>query len=56
MGLCHHGMVRPQVADGGDGLQIWKVAVNTFNKQSRTAAKWWSSRLGVRQEAKNSSP
>jgi hypothetical protein len=25
---CHHGMARPQVADGGDGLQIWRVVVN----------------------------
>jgi hypothetical protein len=32
---CHHGMVRPQVADGGNGLQIWRVAVNIMNKQSR---------------------
>jgi hypothetical protein len=23
---CHQGMARPQVADGGDGLQIWWVA------------------------------
>jgi hypothetical protein len=21
---CHHGTARPQVADGGDGLQIWR--------------------------------
>jgi hypothetical protein len=28
---------RPQVADGGDGLQIWRVAANILNKQSRTA-------------------
>jgi hypothetical protein len=21
----HHGMARPQVADGEDGLQIWRV-------------------------------
>jgi len=21
----HHGMARPQVADGGEGLQIWRV-------------------------------
>jgi hypothetical protein len=34
---CHHGMAHPQVADGGDGLQIWKVAANILNKQSRTA-------------------
>jgi hypothetical protein len=32
---CHHGMARPQVADGGDGLQIWRVAANILNKQSR---------------------
>jgi hypothetical protein len=31
---CHHGMVHPQVADGGDGLQIWRVAANILNKQS----------------------
>jgi hypothetical protein len=24
--LCHHGMARPRVADGGDGLQIVSVA------------------------------
>ena len=31
-------MARPQVADRGDGLQIWKVAANILNKQSRTAS------------------
>jgi hypothetical protein len=30
-----HG--RPQVADGGHGLQIWRLAANILNKQSRTA-------------------
>jgi hypothetical protein len=35
---CHHGMARPQVADGGDSLQFWRVAANLLNKQSRTAA------------------
>jgi hypothetical protein len=29
---CHHGMARPQVADGGEGLQIWRVAANILNK------------------------
>jgi hypothetical protein len=29
---CHHGMARPQVADGGDGLQIWEVAANILKK------------------------
>jgi hypothetical protein len=28
-------MARPQVADGGDGLQIWRVPVHILNKQSR---------------------
>jgi hypothetical protein len=42
-------MVRPQVVDGGDGLQIWKIPANILNKQSRAADKnglpaW---RLGV---------
>jgi hypothetical protein len=36
---CHHGMARPQVADGGDGLQICRVAASILNKQSRTANK-----------------
>jgi hypothetical protein len=44
---CHHGLARPQVADGGDGLQIWKVAANILNKQSRTADRGRSSNLGV---------
>jgi hypothetical protein len=44
---CHHGMARPQVADGGDGLQIWRVAANILNKQSRTADKWWSLAWGL---------
>jgi hypothetical protein len=25
--LCHHGMARPQVADGGDALQVWRIKV-----------------------------
>jgi hypothetical protein len=44
--LCHHGMARPQFADGGDSLQIWRVAANILNKQSRTADRGWSSSLG----------
>jgi hypothetical protein len=35
---------------------IWRVAVNIFNKQSRTADKGWSSSLGVGRGANNSSP
>jgi hypothetical protein len=34
-------MARPRVADRGDGLQIWRVAVNILNKQSRTAYSGW---------------
>jgi hypothetical protein len=32
--------------DGGDGLQIWRVAANILNKQSQTANKGWSCGLG----------
>jgi hypothetical protein len=39
-----------------NGLQVWRVAANTFNKQSRTADKGWSSSLGVGRGANNSSP
>jgi hypothetical protein len=53
---CHHGMARPQVADGGNGLQIWKVAENILNKHSRTADEGWFSYLGVGRWANNSSP
>jgi hypothetical protein len=53
---CHHSMARPQVADGGNTLQVWRVAANILNKQSRTADKRWSSSLGVGRGANNSSP
>jgi hypothetical protein len=45
--LCHHGMTRPRVADGVDGLQIRRVHANILNKQSWTADRGWSSSLGV---------
>ena len=32
------GMTCPQVADRGDGFQIWRIAANILNKQSRTAS------------------
>jgi hypothetical protein len=54
--LCHHGVARPQVAYGGDGLQIWRVAANILYKQSRTADKVWSSSFGVGRGANNASP
>jgi hypothetical protein len=25
VGPFHHGMARPRVGDGGDGLQIWRI-------------------------------
>jgi hypothetical protein len=43
--LCHHNI--RCVADGEDGLQIWRVPAKTLNKQSRTADRRWSSSLGV---------
>jgi hypothetical protein len=50
----HHGMALPKVADGGDSLQIWKVATNIFNNKSRTTDKGWSSSLRVGRGANNS--
>jgi hypothetical protein len=47
--MAHH-----QVWDGGDDLQIWKVAVNISNKQLLTADKEWSSSLRVGHVASNS--
>ena len=44
-GPCHHGMARPQFADGGTA-PIWRAASNILNKQSRTADKGWTSSLG----------
>jgi hypothetical protein len=41
---CHHIIARPQVADGRDGLQIWRVAANILTKQSRTTDRVWTSR------------
>jgi len=55
VGLCHHDMARLRVADGGDGLQIRRVAENILNNQSQTTDKWWSSVLVVEQGANNSS-
>jgi len=43
----HHGMVCPRVADGGDSLQVWRVAVNILDKHMWTTDKGWSSRLKV---------
>jgi len=56
VGLCHHGMVRHQDADRGDGLQIWRIAANILNKQWWTADKGLSPILGVRLGFNSSSP
>jgi len=40
----------------GKGIQIWKVAENILNMQSRITEKGWSSRFGVGRGAKTSSP
>jgi hypothetical protein len=50
---CHHGVARPQVADRGDGLQIWRVAANILNKQWWTANRGWPCSLGDGQGANN---
>jgi hypothetical protein len=35
----HHGMARPQVADGEEDLQVWRVPLNILNKQSQISDK-----------------
>jgi hypothetical protein len=39
-----------------NGFQMWRVAANTLNKQSRTANKGWTSSFGVGLGANNTSP
>lgn len=34
-GPCHHFTARPQAFEGNNGPQIWKVAANKVNRQSR---------------------
>jgi len=46
-GSCHQKKVRPGVVYGGDGLWIWRVAVNILNKQLQRAIKGMSLSLGV---------
>jgi hypothetical protein len=52
---CHQGMTFVQVVDGGDGIQIWCVAANILNIQSRRAESKLYSSLGVGRGANNSS-
>jgi hypothetical protein len=53
---CHYSMVRPQVADGRNNLQLWRVAANTLNKQPQTANRGWSSIMGDGCGANNLAP
>jgi hypothetical protein len=41
------GPLSPRHGASSGGLQIWRIAANILNKQSRTADKWWPSSLGV---------
>jgi hypothetical protein len=52
---CRHDVGRLQVANGGDGLQLWKVAAHIFNNQWRIADNGWSFSLGVERGANKSS-
>jgi hypothetical protein len=40
-------MTRPQVADGENGLEVWRVATDILNKEPWAAGKGWSSSLRV---------
>jgi hypothetical protein len=43
---CPQGMMRPQVADGEDGLDIQTADVIMLNNKLRTADKGWSYNFG----------
>jgi hypothetical protein len=47
---CYHDIACPQVADGGEVLQIWRLGLNILNKQLQTADK------GFGRGTTNSSP
>jgi hypothetical protein len=49
-------MARPQVADEGNALEVWRVAANILNKQSQIADKGQSFSLGFGCGANKSSP
>jgi hypothetical protein len=53
---CYNGVARPEATDGGTTSNIWRVAANILNKQSRKADKGWSSRLGAGRCANSSLP
>jgi hypothetical protein len=46
----------PSVRGWKDGLQLWRVAANTLNKQTQTNDKGQSSSLVVGRRANNLSP
>jgi hypothetical protein len=29
---CHHGMTRPEVADGGEGMLIWRAEGSEYTE------------------------
>jgi hypothetical protein len=40
------GMAHPQIRGEENGLQIWKVAANIQNKQSKVTSKWMGLQFG----------
>jgi hypothetical protein len=40
-------MACPNIVDGGEGFQTWRVAANILNKQLWTAENGWFSSLEV---------
>jgi hypothetical protein len=52
----YRGVASPQVADGGHGLQIRRVAADILNKLSQATEKGWSSSFVIGSGANNCSP
>jgi hypothetical protein len=46
-------MASPQIQDGKEGFQLWRIEGNFPNKQSQVGNKGWTSSLGVGGEPNN---
>jgi hypothetical protein len=46
-------MALPELADGRDDMQMWRVPLNVLNEKSGTSEKSWSSSLGTGTEDSN---
>jgi hypothetical protein len=50
-GPYHHGMAHPHAVDGGDSLQIWRIATNILRSRqaqpTRGSPEYWGLGVGL---------